>query len=523
MAILGYFAAAAWGAPPPAPARPERAIRVTLEGQVLEVREFQKAPYVQWEAFAEALGLEHYFSEATGSYSLVNGATGKEMAIEMAPSSRDVSVNGEVRRIGAAPVIKDGTLWVPLKPFAELAGRSPRGLKFTRATPAANPPAPVAGEPGPETEPAAGGEVPAAEGSPPAKRAAAERGRPPESKVRRELTTRLPPRPRIEARDRARFAATRVVLFARLARDARAADPKSIGAVRLLSAHLEDSGFQVHEHPPAAAWPAPVAVNVLRPHLAIFVETAPRSDGFWVYYPLPGADTSPESAGLFGPTTREASVSRAVADRTADLAVRYTGVQGSAQGEARMRPLGGLMAASVLVDFPARAGASGAAGEAALARSLHDAIVSALSHERRVEPALSAPATTPASPAQPPPTNAASVAAPIPDSVAPQPAAAAHASSVRAPVAQDSVSASAAAVVTTSAPGVMGPDAAGPTIPATPPAPDEDADIPGVHTPAAEDVEPAPNSLDGSEGETAPLDLPADEESYTPLGPEAGR
>lgn len=518
MAIVGCLAASAWGAPPPlAPPRSERAIRVTLQGHVLEVREFQKAPYVQWVAFAEALALEHYFSEATGSYSLVNGATGKEMAIEMAPGSRDVSVNGEVRRIGAAPVIKDGTLWVPLKPFAELAGRSPRGLKFTRAAPAAPASAPAAGEARPLKEP----DVPSESPAPASPGPAAERGRPPESKARRELTSRLPPRPRIEPRDRARFAATRVVLFARLARDARAADPKSIGAVRLLSAHLEDSGFQVHEHPPAAAWPAPVAVNALRPHLAIFVETAPRSDGFWVYYPLPGPEASPESAGLFGPTTREASISRAVADRTADLAVRYTGVQGRAQGEARMRPLGGLMGASVLVDFPARAGASGAAGEAALARSLHDAVVSALSQQPGVAPAVSAPATAPSSPAQPIPVHAVPVAVPIPDSVAPQPPATAQASAVGAPVAQDPVPA--AAVAATSVPAVMEPEASDPATPTTSPAPDEDADIPGIHTPAAEDVEPTPDSQDGAEAQTAPLELPGEEESYTPLVPEAAR
>ncbi|MBI3891881.1 MAG: hypothetical protein HY303_10175, partial [Candidatus Wallbacteria bacterium] len=417
-------------------------------------------------------------------------------------------VNGEVRKLPAVPLIKDSILWLPLKPYAELMGKSAKALKFTRGAARAAVPA-AAGSGAPETAPPGPAASPA--GPNPRSSPRPTDSRPPngrEGQTRRAGAARLPPLPRVGPRERAEFAATRVALFARAPAEPRGSDPKAVGTVRAMAAYLEQSGFQVHELQAMPGWPAPAAVNALRPHVVFFLECSPRSEGFWVYHPAvraparAAAAPSPEagSEGLLGPTTAEASLSRQIAERAADYLVRYTGVQGRSQGDANLLPVGRVMAASVLVDFPAKAGAAGSLGETVLARSLHDALVASLGARAQrspagtEHPAVFAPShPEPAAPASPVVSQAAG-----PVSAEPDPEAAT---------------------------GPFPPGVAE-TRPVSAPATDPEEDIPGIRTPASEGPEDettdqAPMSEPEDSTPDAPLDIPggASEGTYTPLDP----
>jgi hypothetical protein len=400
----------------------------------------------------------------------------------------------------AVPLVKDGILWLPVKPFAELLGFPAKKLKFSRTAGAAastERPAP----PAPAVPPAA---TTTAAGAPSAVPAEP----PPPSRATQRI--KLPPVPLIGGPERARFAGFRIALFARSSRDEKKDDPRATGVVRRLRNLLEESGFPVQELPPAAAWPAPAAVSLLRPHLALLLELSPRRDRFWIYHPGAGRPPLPgQPAGAHGPAPDEAALTVELAGQTAELMARMTGVAGQAQAEPGLLPSSRLLAASLLLDFPARVGASGAGGETAIARALHDGVIFVLGERARRSddptPSSHAPGPTPATTTAetlPEPPPAAPVASPA---VVPEPP-------------------------TSSA---AGPDYDNPPGIDTPA--QEEPDPEGIDTPAMEETtdEPAPDEPPLTRPASppagrAPIELPGveppagEDGTYSPLPPERG-
>ena len=527
---VAMMLAAVCATPPVLLAEPLPQIQVKVAGKSLQVREFSRTPYVAWDELAGAFGLENYFSEATGTYSLINATPGKEMAVELTPGAREVTVNGEVRKMPAVPLVKDGVLWLPVKPFADLLGFPAKRLKFSRTTGAAPtqerpadtgaaaPPAPKTTAPSPPA---------ASPAEPPAPSRATQR-------------IKLPPVPQVGEPERSRFAGFRIALFARNNHDEKKDDPRAIGVVHRLRNLLEESGFPVQELPPAAVWPAPSAVNLLRPHLALLLELSPRRDRFWILHPgasRPSPAGQPD--GVRGPAPDEAALTVELAGQTAELMARMTGVAGQAQPEPGLLPCSRLMAASLLLDFPARVGASGAGGETAIARALHDGVVFVLGERARRSPAP-APSATPATVSAPPPATTSAAAAPPQPPVGPTDAV--------VPVAPPAPVAPVAPIAPPPAldPAVPAPAATAPDYD-NPPGIDtpaqEEPDPPGIDTPATEEPSDAPPAVEPPADEppvTAPpaprnprapaardpIDLPGGEPpagedgSYSPLPPD---
>ncbi len=484
--------AAVCATPPELRAETLPQIQVKVAGKSLHVREFSRTPYVAWDDLAGAFALENYFSEATGTYSLINATPGKEMAVELTPGAREVTVNGEVRKMPAVPLVKDGVLWLPVKPFADLLGFPAKKLKFSR-TPGA---APVEGRPtdasvaAPSTpRTSAPSPLAANPAEPPAPSRATQR-------------IKLPPVPQVNEPERSRFAGFRIALFARTSHDEKKDDPRATGVIHRLRNLLEQSGFPVQELPPAAIWPAPAAVNILRPHLALFLELSPRRDRFWVLHPVAGRPSpAGQPAGVRGPAPDEAALTVELAGQTAELMARMTGVAGQDQAEPGLLPCSRLMAASLLLDFPARVGASGAGGETAIARALHDGVVFVLGERARGSPASAPPATAAQVSAAPPltTTTAAVQAQPPagpPDAVAPVPPAAPVAPPAPLPVLDPAAPAPAATVPEDdNPPGIDTPAQDEPDPPGIDTPAQDEPDPPGIDTPAQENPSDAPPAV----------------------------
>lgn len=105
--------AAAWAGLCPPTALAQATVAV-VNGVSLPSRHGGAEPLVPLAPLARALGIEHYYTEVTGSYSLIATSAQREALMEVTPGSRRAVLDGLALDLPEAPQLLDGELWVPV-------------------------------------------------------------------------------------------------------------------------------------------------------------------------------------------------------------------------------------------------------------------------------------------------------------------------------------------------------------------------------------------------------------------------